>query len=1245
MRLDSSRNSVRAHHCVLQQTLIVWIIALVGVLTSACSVQRLMAADELLAADKGAADAKVTPSAAAPALAAPAIPTTPPASTPPASTPPAITPLSPATPAAILPPVAAAAEVQSDKPLLTEVKPDLLYVRDEASGKLVPLIGMTLKEFTEQADKRAAMAKGSVKPAYGIESMTVQGTAHNEQVDLAVEMTLHLTVADWIRVPLHFNKSALRAPPKVSGDEEHLIQFDRGGDGYVIWLRGKANAESSTATPSSDDKQRTRFLPISLSLSLLATLPRGERRLELDLPEAASSRLDLDVPAKVLSAASSGGKSAEVSKMSAGKSEISVGDLKAGEFKLSWTEADVGTSNSTPLLDGNMAIYARCEPHSIKYDATIVVRTLRGPFDRFRVELPPQSTWLSDKQPADKQNGYSVAIVEGRDNPTVEFVLDRSYKEKEMVTVKLAAERAYDPKTIRTTGINLSGFTLLPDLAARPGEQSVKQSGCVGLAASDEMTLRWDRPGSALRQVDRFPDEKRRADLVAAFEFVGKPDLKIMPAIRNSKLTVEPEYIYVVERDKVRLEATWTYQIGRAKLNDLEFELPDAGWEGIEVGPANLVALDDVGPEGGLYRVRPLQKPADAGEEENVLPSLSGNVELTLKAHAPLNPKTDLLSWSLPLPKESAGNAAAQLAVGPATVVVLAADNISLSPQLDGSSIQQQPGPPSPALAARLAQFGPRQQKPLFYRVDSGSLSMANFSAKWMIRKQAVAVDAASEIRLWPEARKQIEVHQQFKYQVDNVPAQQVTLEIPRRLDELQTALQFRLDGVEVAPEKVADVRADDEAAMARRVQIKLPESGKIGSFLLTADYVLLQDQPQADSAHPYSVPLIVPVEAEIRSDDAQFAAAPGIRVAAVETPWLEIPRADLVSMSDALHYRADGSAAEIQFQSIAESVQTQGKTQISRAWLQTWLGESNRQDRAAYRFRSTQDHLEFKMPAGLKSADLRVMLDGKLAQAALTGGRLAISLKNMDLSSQEHTLELTYRFDGRMLARGQLVLETPTPQVGVWVDRTYWQLVLPHDKHLIVGPEELTPQYLWQWQGLFYGRQPFMEQAELESWVGAAREHALPDSTNRYLFSALATDGEFQLSVASRVVIVGSASLLALLGGLLLIYVPPLRHPGALVAIAVALLAAAVSYPELAVLFAQGATLGLGLALLATFLYRGVRRRQSRVVAVRHAPASGVERLSTELHAQPIGHGLRLGDSAATATMTLEIPASESHV
>ncbi len=162
---------------------------------------------------------------------------------------------------------------------------------------------------------------------------------------------------------------------------------------------------------------------------------------------------------------------------------------------------------------------------------------------------------------------------------------------------------------------------------------------------------------------------------------------------------------------------------------------------------------------------------------------------------------------------------------------------------------------------------------------------------------------------------------------------------------------------------------------------------------------------------------------------------------------------------------------------------------------------------------------------------------------------------------------------------------EFPSLGDDTWVQRAYWQLLLPPDEHLVVSPANLTGEYVWGWNHFYFGRQPLLDQADLEGWVGLRPGPPAPTGMNYYLFSALGQMGPCEIVTAGRSTIVFIASALALVAALLLMYLPVLRHPLVLLVAATVLACLTGIYPELALMAVQASAVGLALALLALFL------------------------------------------------------------
>jgi hypothetical protein len=181
------------------------------------------------------------------------------------------------------------------------------------------------------------------------------------------------------------------------------------------------------------------------------------------------------------------------------------------------------------------------------------------------------------------------------------------------------------------------------------------------------------------------------------------------------------------------------------------------------------------------------------------------------------------------------------------------------------------------------------------------------------------------------------------------------------------------------------------------------------------------------------------------------------------------------------------------------------------------------------------------------------------------------------------------------------LSVELPTLGDEARVGRTYWQLVLPNAEHVIVSPAGLVPEFKWGWKGTFLGR-VMMEQPHLETLTGATTQPPLPAATSRYLFSSSGPIQRCALRTESRTWIVAFASLAALLVGLTFIYVPATRHPSMLLVLTILLLGLTLLRPAPTFLFAQAASLGVGLTLFSALLHRGVARRYAW--AVRREPS-----------------------------------------
>ena len=578
-----------------------------------------------------------------------------------------------------------------------------------------------------------------------------------------------------------------------------------------------------------------------------------------------------------------------------------------------------------------------------------------------------------------------------------------------------------------------------------------------------------------------------------------------------------------VDRGLVRLEGKLTYTIRGAKVSTLE--IAAAGWEFDEVDPENLVAVDGVTTDSGVVTI-PLKRPS------------IGSIELRLRAHRAIEAKSASLVVPMPRPRGSAA--------GPASLAIVAADNVELTPNPEEmvGLVRQRIAPPTKLAVG--------QQDPIYYRSAGGD---AVFAADLRVHPQKIVVEAASNVTL---AQRYAAVEQKFSYSIAYEPADHLTVAVPRELASAKR-IQVRINGGEpIFPILAAKDTADNVAEAAVPVKIALPEP-QIGACELTLSYSVPLADRKSNGAAGITVPLAMPEEGELLSNVAVVKTDRDTLASPRKGAWttsdrdgVDVENEEGIDAPPAKHghralLRASRRVNALDLELRREEHGPSELLVVDRAWIQSWLTSTARQDRAVFEFATERQDIEVILPVDAAAAQAVAMVDGRLVEPrVLDENRLSIPLVGGG-ERRRFVVELRYHFTGLRALRGAIELEFPRFDPDAWMRRMYWQLILPANEHLVGNPSGFTGEFAWQWGGWFWGRAPLLGQAELESWSGAAPRDGLPDRANIYLFSTLGKLEPAEIWTAGRTWIVLWASGAALVAGLLLIYVPVSRHPATL--------------------------------------------------------------------------------------------------
>lgn len=880
--------------------------------------------------------------------------------------------------------------------------------------------------------------------------------------------------------------------------------------------------------------------PHRLTLALLAPLEvsGGRVALRFTAPRAVVSELVLHVTGQVASPEASGSVVEELARTEQATTLRVTG--VSGQFELSWSQGGNESARSA-AWEAIGRIVVQVNGRTVLSQAQLTVRSFGGEFDQFPVRLPPRATLLPTTN-----REYSVTAEGEPDESGRQTVLVRlRNKTSEPVVVRLDVQQAF-ASTAADELLELGGFDV-------PG--ALRQWGQVAVQVLGEWQVEWGALRLA-RTLDELPADLQMPSVVAAFEYFGQPcslPLRVTP--RETLVSVDPEYKVRVGTESLELEALLRVRVLGARLNRLEIDL--AGWQldPASLGPAGSIDLARLEIADAAHQVVPLARP------------VQGDLELVFRAvrHAPA--ATGSIEFALPRPQ-------AQF-VGPARLTVQPASNVQLRPaeaELAGLS------PMVPTTATSMGQ----PAEPRLYRAD---VSSARFVAERRVVSRRIATRVVTHV----ECRNdRLAVQQRLHFQVDNEPLTELELAAPLTLTNA-AELALSLDG-RALPLATPEGREAEKAALWR-VPLAEPRSG---SFTLLARYVLPVTSQNRLESLPVLLPLFMPAAGTLLENKLNVESAGNVHAELADPAWTASPTAAGKTGADGLWQAAAAEPRyEVQLRLRRVERRSLARTVVERAWIQSWLGTRNRQDRAVYRFVTAENLFRVQLPQGCTV--LQVLLNGQplVPREGRSPEELLLPLPSTQRRDQAHVLDVRYRFADRGARPGPLTIALPRLDQQVAVRRLYWQVALPHDEFLVLEPQGLSPEYVWRWQGPFLTRRPLWEQHALEAWCGADREPALPVSAHRYLFSTMGAPPTVRVITISRSLGVLAAAGVVLLCGLVLLYVPGVRHPALLLLAAVAVGIAGALMPEAALLGIQAGAPGVALAVLAVLLHARLGRRR----------------------------------------------------
>jgi len=738
--------------------------------------------------------------------------------------------------------------------------------------------------------------------------------------------------------------------------------FAYASDRYALQVDEKSASPSPTL-----NSRRSATYRLTLELCFTVEQVGGDEYLfAASFPPSVGSQLRLEVPLSDLQLGSVFGAVALApSPFSESSTEIKLRGLGRSNERTeaSWRKSNVKTVETQVVYQvENALIRVELSPRETFYDVTLPIRVFGGETDVFYVALPPDATLISDDLYASDENDSSLDFLSARalngDDPT--FRSDSRF-ETEEIDAQTSVVEARLAKSVSFATLRLKARVPLreletsseePDSNASRSVRSIsgfsllgatKQYGTIRTTNAQELDFSVVASyGAALSTDEPTSDEEE------CYRLYSQPfQLQAQAYERKGIVNVKPEYQILIGTQSAKLHARFQYAIYGEKVKEVSVDLRD--WILSSVETPDIIDVDNMKIDKTTGEtILPLKTPGDGEIVVDLTSSrdLEGTDESEIAMEIP-NPAGD---W-----------------IEPAVFVVASEDNVALAPKPDGCV----------GLTSKLARsLAPSLETPKTTQTPEYYLARQNYAktgekgaaSKYaaQMRRLKQEIEVTSDVEATISAKGETKVRQTFSYNIKHEPLDSVLIKTPSRLLELSGSrravnLKYFLDGKPVPPQNL-QLSTDDDNSVTRRITFDAP---KIGSCELTVQYESAALDVRSGSTSHIDLDLMQPEEGKAVSNVLTIVSPVGVELdyQAVEgRAWQE---SETIQSNDGTtkqtRFSSDKLEAGARFTATLKLKEGLNSTIVERAWIQSWISDGKRVDRATYRIFCDLDFVEIQ--------------------------------------------------------------------------------------------------------------------------------------------------------------------------------------------------------------------------------------------------------------------------------------------